>query len=694
MDGSHQEGYEPRPLPPYRDPRAALKDALPALRPPSRMSVTAAAEKYMRVRVGGQWRDFDRKVTPYMLEPTDMITSREFRGLSFCGPSQSGKTQMLQSAIAYCIACDPGRTALFQMTRDAASEYSQEKISPMLRNSPELVARQSSGRSADNIFEKKFRGGMRLTLNWPTITQFSSATIRTVLETDYDHFPDSIDGEGDGYTLGRARTRTHGSRGMCAVEGSPAKPILKEDWQPSRIHEAPPVTAGVLSLYNQGTRARLYWTCPHCEEQFEPNFNQLKYDSSLQPAEAAEKVEMVCPRNGCFIEHSEKYSMNLASIWLHESRCGTRAVPIDDPDRRPSDMVSYWMNGVAAAFATWADLVQQFEAAKRHFVATNDEEKLKSITNTGLGEPYLARAMVVDGQLTVKALQNKQRVLEQSTAPTWTRFITVGVDVQKGRFVVQVLAWGISGERAVIDRFDLGTPPVNAPRAKDRVLAPQTYIEDWEVLRPLLTTVYPVDGHDFGLTPMAIGCDFHGEAGVSDNAEKFWHARRKDGEVSRWYLIRGHGGFKVPDRVWYKAPERAHAGKKARSIKLLNVATDKLKDSVFSALSREDAGPGSMHLGDWMAKEHLEEFTAESREPTGWKPRKGMKRNESIDLSVYGLAVAIFKGMERIDWDSPPEWAVGGASNTYAVLLASEDTGPAPAPKSPVKSASRISFLE
>ena len=681
----------PRPLPPYRDARAALVDALPALKPAARISVTRAAEDNMRVRVAGQWQDFDRSVTPYMVEPTDMLNSREYFGLAFCGPSQSGKTQMLQSAVAYSIACNPGRTALFQMTKDAASEYSQEKIGPMIRNSPALVAQQVTGCGADNIFEKKFRGGMRLTIDWPTITKLSSATIRTVLMTDYDHFPDSIEGEGEGYTLGRARTKTHGSRGMCGVESSPGKPIVKEDWKASTIHEAPPVSAGVLALYNEGTRARLYWTCPQCKEQFEPRFKHLHYDRDLPPAEAAQLVVLVCPKNGCVIQPAQKYALNIGSEWLHESRCGSKAVKIGDPDIRPSDMVSYWMSGVAAAFESWSNLVLQYETARLSFLATGKEEKLQSVTNTALGEPYLPRAMAEDGELTIEALKDNLRTWERGIAPSWTRYITIGVDVQINRFPVGVFAWGADGEGAMIDRFDLFQPPADAPGADDRMLDPALYIEDWEVLRDLLTRVWPVEGQDYGLQALAVGYDFHGAPGVSDRAEKFWQARRKDGEQARWFAIRGHGGFKIGGRVWYAAPTGGSGGKKARQMMLLNVATDKMKDINIAALLRGEGGAGSMHISEWMSEESLKEFTAERRGAKGWERKAGMKRNENIDLANYARAVAIQQKAEEIDFAAPPVWAVLGPTNALAKPLASKaDDKPKPTKKSAPR---RIKYL-
>jgi len=687
MDGAPREMPEPQPLPPYRDPRAALLEALPALNPPARMSVTDAAERYMRVKVGGQWQDFDRNLTPYMIEPSDMMASRKYMGLAFCGPSQSGKTQMLQSTAAYIAVCHPGRTAIFQMTRDAASEYSQEKIGPMIRNSPELRSRLANVKGADNIFEKKFKGGMRLTINWPTITQFSSATIRTVLQTDYDHFEDSIGGEGDGYTLGKQRTKTEGSLGMCAVESTPGRPIIVENWKPTTIHEAPPVSGGVLALYNEGTRARFYWTCPTCEEMFEPRFDLLKYDAALQPAEAAENVYMGCPKNGCVINHTQKYALNLGGQWLHESRCGQKAVPIGHPDIRPTDMVSYWMNGVVAYFENWATLVANIETAKRHFAKTDSEDKLISATNTGLGEPYLPRAMAEDGEITMEALKGNLKDWPRGVAPEWTRCITIGIDVQDNRFPVGVMAWGEDGECALIDRFDLHTPPTGAPGADNRMLMPPKYIEDWEVLPELMDRVWPVQGTEYGLKAISIGYDFHGSPGVSDRAESFWRARRKiDGE-GRWFAIRGHGGFKTGGRVWYAPPQGGHGGKKARHMMLLNVATDKMKDVLCAALLREEGGAGAMHLSRWMLEDgddQLKEFTAERRGPKGWEKRAGMPRNENIDLAGYARAVLIHQGYEGIDYAAPPVWAVLGPDNALAVLMGDEpenSLSPKPAAK-------------
>nr|ESH07753.1 phage terminase large subunit [Salmonella enterica subsp. enterica serovar Give str. 564] len=86
--------------------------------------------------------------------------------------------------------------------------------------------------------------------------------------TDYDRFPEDIDGEGDGFSLASKRTTTFMSAGMTLAESSPGREITDVKWRRSSPHEAPPTT-GILSLYNRGDRRRWYWPCPHCGDWFQ-----------------------------------------------------------------------------------------------------------------------------------------------------------------------------------------------------------------------------------------------------------------------------------------------------------------------------------------------------------------------------------------------------------------------------------------
>ena len=76
-----------------------------------------------------------------------------------------------------------------------------------------------------------FRDGSFLQIGWPSITVFSSSDYKRVALTDYDRFPEDIDGEGDGFSLASKRTTTFMSAGMTLAESSPGREITDVKWR-------------------------------------------------------------------------------------------------------------------------------------------------------------------------------------------------------------------------------------------------------------------------------------------------------------------------------------------------------------------------------------------------------------------------------------------------------------------------------
>lgn len=91
-----------------------------------------------------------------------------------------------------------------------------------------------------------FRDGSFLQIGWPSITVFSSSDYKRVALTDYDRFPEDIDGEGDGFSLASKRTTTFMSAGMTPAESSPGREITDVKWRRSSPHEAPPDRKSVV----------------------------------------------------------------------------------------------------------------------------------------------------------------------------------------------------------------------------------------------------------------------------------------------------------------------------------------------------------------------------------------------------------------------------------------------------------------
>lgn len=694
--------YDLPPLPPFVRADELLADSLPLLDAPSRISPTEAAERYVRVETRGVWQNYDRDVTPYMVEPVDTAQSRLYKAGAFVGPSQSGKTLALITASMHPVTCDPAPVLIVHMDRPSRDRWVEESLNPVIQNSPDLRDRMGRGRDDDTFSRKRFRG-MRMMLGYPTPQWLSSAKYRMVMMTDFDHFPPELGvrkdaPEGSAFDMGMQRIKTFLSRGYVFAESTPAWPVRSDvEWSPRKDapHEFPPVKHGIVPLYNRGTRGRWYWECPDCGKMFEPRFDRLHFDPDAPPVQAGEAAEMECPHCHCLIGPHHKTELNRAALggkggWLHEAEHGGDLLPLGDSRIRGTEIASWSLNGAAATFANWSDMVARYLDAARQADELDDDLALGRFYYTDVGVPFARVGAGDDDDLSPRALKEDRTTEARGVAPNWVRFITVSVDVQGTYFTVQVTGWGLDGTRTVIDRFDLIAPPGAKVQAGQRKLDPAKYPGDWAVLDDLGQCSWPVRGAGFSLRALALGVDFHGAPGVSDNAEEFWLGRRAAGEGPRWFLTRGHGGFSQRDRVWFEAPGRSNQ-KKARRIKLLNMATDRLKDSVTAALLRPVSTPRSFPLPEFLSDDHVAEFCAEVRGDKGWCPKPGQKRNESLDLSVQAQALAEYKGLRRINPESPPNWATLGDENPFAIPAdADQREKPAPAPSAPV----RINFLK
>jgi len=173
------------------------RDIANLLKPPRRMKVSEAVAEYMRVPVGGgnsvKW---DKDTAAYILEPMDCLNSREYDAVIFVGPARTGKTVgLIDGWITYSIVCDPSDFLLVQLTQEKASEHSRKRLDRTFRCSPEIVKRLSPRKNDNNVHDKYFRAGNLLKIGWPSINVLSSSDYKYVALTDYDRWPDDVDGE-------------------------------------------------------------------------------------------------------------------------------------------------------------------------------------------------------------------------------------------------------------------------------------------------------------------------------------------------------------------------------------------------------------------------------------------------------------------------------------------------------------------
>lgn len=642
-------------------------DIANAIKAPRRMKVSEAVAEYMRVPVGGgnsvKW---DKHTAAYMLEPMDCLNSREYDSVVFVGPARTGKTiGLIDGWITYSIICDPSDFLLVQLTQEKASEHSRKRLDRTFRCSPEIAKRLSPRKNDNNVHDKYFRAGNLLKIGWPSINVLSSSDYKYVALTDYDRWPDDIDGEGDGFSLASKRTTTFMSAGMTLVESSPGKDIVDIKHVPKSSHEAPPTT-GILSLYNRGDRRRFYWQCPECSEYFEPSMaNMVDFREETDFVKASESARLQCPHCLHKIPPEMKRELNINGVWLKEGQSINASGQILGEGRK-SRIASFWLEGPAAAYQTWAQLTYKLLTAEHEYEMTGSEETLKAVTNTDWGLPYLPRSALEQRRADELMERREYADKDNKTIPPQCRFLIAAVDVQGGRnrrFVVQIVGYGENGERWLIDRYNISHTLPDADGVIEQI-DPRNP-DDWKILiSDVLEKHYPLAHNPNHLMPiLAMAVDSGGEDGVTDNAYRFWRQCRRDGLAKRVYLVKGDSTKrqKLITKTYPDNTARSDRHSSARGdVPLYLLQTDYLKDRINNALARESAGANYIHFPDWIGEWFFNELVYEERGPDGKWRKPGKGNNEAFDLFCYAHAIAILRGYERIKWGDEkdvPSWA-------------------------------------
>lgn len=672
-------------------------DVIDGLKPPERLTIAEAAERYVYLNNPGQYTGpYSIRLTPYMAEPQDCLRSRLLTSAVFVGSAQSGKTQgLILNWLAYSARVDGMDMLIFSPTQSAARDFSIRRVDRMHRDSPQVGRMLLANKDADNVHDKQYRSGCMLGLAWPTVAQLAGRPVGRIALTDFDRFEDSIGKEGGAFDLAANRTRTFGSYAMTVAESSPSRDIEDSRWVAETPHEAPP-TKGIFALYNRGDRRRWYWPCPHCNTFFMGRWEDLQWNDKGSALERGESVRMICPNNGCVILSESRADMNNDGMWLKDGQS-------IDPDTHAivgkgtrSRTASFWLDGVASAFQPWSELVTNFINAQRELDRTGSEDALRKVYNTDLARPYLPLAL--QSLLSPVELMGRAEQLPQTDqedgerinrrpeveplVPEGVRFLVATVDVQGRMFVVQVHGV-IPGETKglydllVLDRFQIRMSQRTVHGDQFEWVEPNAYLEDWEEIRTeVMDRTYALDEPEprrrMGIK--LVGCDSGGKKGTTTNAYNFQRRLRTDGRAYQFQLLRGSPVPTHP-RATLTFPD---SGKKDKlsgargDVPVMQFNSNLLKDMTFGRLGVMIEGQGKIRFPKWFHETFFSELCVEVRTDKGWENPKKL-RNEAWDLLYYcfGLLVSPRIKIETMDWASPPEWAAPWDSNT---LVSSVET--------------------
>lgn len=584
---------------------AALFDARRSdWRPPPRLSLSewADANFYLSAESAaepGRW-----KTLPYQRGILDSITDPAVERVTLMKSARVGYTKCINAAIGYYMHQDPCPILVVQPTVEDAQGYSKEEIAPMLRDVEVLarIIKEPTAKISDQtILAKAFPGGTLTMVGANSGRGFRRVSRRIVIFDEVDGYPPSAGSEGDQIQLGIRRSEYYWNRKIIA--GS--TPLVAGA---SRIEE----------MFETGDQRRYHVPCPHCGHLDILVFHEGERGHFMQwPEDKPDEAHFVCRKNGCIIEDHQKRPMIGAGQW------------IADAEFRGHASFHIWAAYSYSPNASWGQLATEFLAAKR-----GGPEKLKTFVNTALGETWHERGEAPDWE----RIYQRREPYPIGSVPAGVRFLTAGVDVQKDRFVYEVVGWSETKESWSIDAG---------------VIPGDTSAEaSWTKLDELLMRTYPTgEGREFSIATLAI------DSGYNTQQVYNW-ARRHP--MSRVIACKGSATARTLIGAPSPVDVTSRGKKHQRGYKVWPVGVAIAKAELYGWLrlplvAGEEPPPGFCHF-----PEHGEEFfrqlTAEHLVTT--RKRNGFtvlewhvlpnRENHWLDARVYARAAASAQGIDRV----------------------------------------------
>jgi phage terminase large subunit GpA-like protein len=306
---------------------------------------------------------------------------------------------------------------------------------------------------------------------------------------------------------------------------------------------------------------------------------------------------------------------------------------------------------------SWGGIATGFVKSKK------DPQKLRVWTNTVLGETWTERGEAPEWE----RLWDRREPYPLGSVPRGGLFLTAGVDVQKDRIVVEIVAWGRGKTSWSID---YGVIPGDTA---DLDKGP------WPQLDALLARAFVhEDGAELAIRMMAI------DSGYNTQTVYTWCRKYP---LNRVIAVKGQasGGplIGTPSSVDINLRGR----RPTHGYKVWPVTGDVAKSELYGFLKLEQPTDGSALPPGWCHfsqydEDYFKQLTAEQlvthKSRTGyvrleWELIPG-RENHTLDCRVYARAAAALVGLDRF---KEPDWL----QLERAVSASPDPPAPPPAPR-------------
>ncbi|WP_134212283.1 phage terminase large subunit family protein [Pelotomaculum propionicicum] len=572
-----------------------FRGILKAVAPPPKLTVSEWADRHRRLSSEnaaepGQWRT-DR--APYQREIMDSVTQAGIEKVVVEASSQTGKSEVVNNIIGRFIDVDPCPILMVQPTIETAEDYSKRRITPMIADTEVLTTKVSDSKTRDlnnTILMKVFPGGFLAMGGANSPAGLASRPIRVLLCDEVDRFPDSAGSEGDPISLAEKRTTTFWNRKLVFV----STPTIKGA---SRIEQE----------YELGTQEKWCVKCPGCGRYHfivirDIKFDHQKHESNKRTTYIVDDVWWRCP--SCLDMYDEYTMKKQPAMWI-----------ADNPEAIQNGIRSFRLNSFVSPWYSWKRIIQEFLESK------DDPEKYKVFVNTVLGESWEER-----GEFEDETALLERREEYKADLPDGVLVLTMAVDTQDDRLEYEVTGYGRDEESWGIEKGIIWGKPDDKNTWKD--------LDD-----KLSRTWHFADG-----SGLVVACTFVDSGGhFTDEVYRYCGARLQ----KRVFAIKGQGGSGVP--LVYKISRN-----NKYKLPLIMLGVDSGKTSIMQRLKIGKPGPKYCHYPVQEERGYDQVYfkglisekqvirKEKGKTVTAWENIAKDKRNEPLDLRVYGLAALRF----------------------------------------------------
>ena len=564
-----------------------------------KIPISEHAEKFQYVARGnhiGSWRN---DITPDLAFIMDTIGEDHVREVVFMGTPQGGKSNVLLNALGSFIDQDPAEVLVVFPTRDDVREFMDDRIIPMMENSPQLSQYISPNSDDTAKYHVKLTNSAIIYTGWAnSASRLASKAIKYICLDEVDKYDATVGKETDAISLARKRKRTFGDTYKLIITSSPTR----ED---GHIYKA---------FNNAQVIYRRHVVCPDCGTEQLMTFDGIKWpaDKTKEEIEAEGLAWYECQHEPCQSKWTEakRNLANRTGKWIRYKGQNIK-VPTTVAFHKPS-----WLSSD----------VSFTEIAVCAIESKTDRSRLIDLYNDYMAMPFIESE---EGEgVTYKFLYDRREDYWPEGAewavPMAASVLTCAIDVQGNRLESEVVAWGDGQESWGIEyRQHVGDP--SRP-------------EVWTKLDEYLKKKYR---HESGLElKVAI-------TGV-DSGYRAPHVYKyvKPREVKRVYATKGSS---TPGKAVFNfstinfSRSKKKTLKDLRKVNLCIMGTEMIKDELLYWLQMEDHGPGFMHYHTGYPHDYFKQLTAEHAVTRKGKRKWILKientRNEACDLRVINYAM-------------------------------------------------------